>query len=441
MWVPRWQHRGIFFLPITPEIISPTTARMAWYLSYRRRNQNVWLMKKFILSLIVAVATISGAGAQEYSPMRWEGVYTNRFWDNWEIAVAGGTSFMQITQKGKEPGKFIDRNSWNANFALSKWFVPTLGARLQLDAGEFHNYTRPVARGVESTMLKMPYLYVHGDILINMSNWIGGYDPDRFYSAVSYMGLGYTAMSWTKNSKSPYNGEYAFTTGLINKFSISPRLDIELDLRSWIIAERSLPKEIQGGGRFAVAMSASLGVAYRFNMRTWTPAYSQFDVDGYLLAIMTLEEQLIQRDAELKRVNGNFSALKNENENLRNSLTESRMQSAAVVAPATPTESVVFFTIGEATLTDYAKATLDSAVPQLMATDAAIVVTGYADKETGSAKRNEQLSMQRAENVANYLICLGINTSRITTNWVGDTEQAFSTPDTPVVNRCVIVKL
>ena len=389
---------------------------------------------------MAAVATLSGAGAQEYSPIRWEGVYTNRFWDNWEIAAAGGTSFMQITQKEKDPGKFIDRNSWNANFALSKWFVPTLGARVQLDAGEFHNYTHPVARGVESTMLKMPYLYVHGDILINMSNWIGGYDPDRFYSAVSYMGFGYTAMSWTKNSKSPYNGEYAFTTGLINKFSISPRFDIELDLRTWIIAERSLPQEIQGGGRFAVAMSASLGLAYRFNMRTWTPAYSQFDVDGYLLAIMTLEEQLIQRDAELKRVNGNFSALKNENESLRNSLTESRMQSNVVVAPTASTESVVFFTIGESTLTDYAKATLDSAVPQLMTTDAAIVVTGYADKETGSAKRNEQLSKQRAENVANYLAGLGINASRITTKWVGDTEQAFASPDTPLVNRCVIIK-
>lgn len=396
-----------------------------------------WLMRIFILSLMVAMAAASSAEAQEYSPMRWEGVYTNRFWDNWEIAAAGGNSFLQITQRGKDPGKFIDRNSWNANIALSKWFVPTLGMRLQLDAGEFHNYTRPVARGVESTMLKMPYLYVHGDILINMSNWIGGYDPDRFYSAVSYMGFGYTALSWTKNSKSPYNGEYAFTTGLINKFSITPRLDIELDLRSWIIAERSLPNEIEGGGRFAVAMSASLGLAYRFNMRSWTPAYSQLDVDGYLLAIMTLEEQLIQRDAEIKRVNGNVSKLKSENETLRNDLNECRTRDVAVVAAVEPMESVVFFAIGEATLSDYAKVTLDAYVTQFKDADTSIVVTGYADKETGSAERNEQLSEERAKCVAAYLEAGGVAKERISTKWVGDTEQAFTSPDT---NRCVIIK-
>lgn len=388
---------------------------------------------------MAVAAVVVGAKAQEFDPIRWQGVYTNRFWDNWEVAAAGGNSLLQITQKGSDYGKFRDRNGWNANIAVSKWIVPTLGMRLQLDAGEFKNFTRPMLRA-GNTEIKMPYLYVHGDILINMSNWIGGYDPDRFYSAVSYMGFGYTAMSWTKKSKSPYNGEYAFTTGLINKFRISPRFDIELDLRSWIIAERSLPQDIQRGGRFAVAMSASVGVAYRFNQRNWSPAYSQVDVDGYLLAIMALEEQLIERNAELKRANGNCSALKSENETLRNSLAESRVQSNVVVAPA-PAESVVFFSIGEAALTDYAKATLDSAVAQLMASDANITVTGYADKETGSAKRNEQLSMQRAENVTNYLVGLGVPASRITKEWVGDTEQAFTSPDTPVVNRCVIIRL
>ena len=377
------------------------------------------------------------AEAQEYTPIRWEGVYTNRFWDNWEVAAAGGNSLLQITQKGSDYGKFKDRNGWNANIAVSKWVVPTLGMRLQLDAGEFRNYTSP---NMGSKEIRMPYLYVHGDILVNMSNWIGGYDPDRFYSAVSYMGFGYTAMSWTKKSETPYNGEYAFTTGLINKFRISPRFDIELDLRTWLMAEKSLPKSIERGGRFAVAMSASVGVAYRFNQRNWSPAYSQLDVDAYLLTIMTLEEQLIERNAQLKRANSNFSALKGENENLRNTLASAQAQSGVATA-AMPTESVVFFTIGEAQLTDYAKATLDSSVQLLMATDAKIIVTGYADKETGSAKRNEQLSKERAENVANYLVGLGIPASRISTNWVGDTEQAFTKPDTPIVNRCAIIKL
>ena len=74
---------------------------------------------------MAATAAIFSAGAQELSPMRWEGVYTNRFWDNWEVAAAGGNSLLQISQKSDNVGKFWDRNSWNANIAVSKWFVPS----------------------------------------------------------------------------------------------------------------------------------------------------------------------------------------------------------------------------------------------------------------------------------------------------------------------------
>ena len=94
-------------------------------------------MKRFILSLIAAVATIACVKAQEYAPLRWEGLYTNRFWDNWEVAAAGGISSLQIHYKdGGKRGDFAEHINWNANIAVSKWFVPTLGARLQVDAGE-----------------------------------------------------------------------------------------------------------------------------------------------------------------------------------------------------------------------------------------------------------------------------------------------------------------
>jgi outer membrane protein OmpA-like peptidoglycan-associated protein len=271
-----------------------------------------------------------------------------------------------------------------------------------------------------------------------MSNWIGGYDPDRFYTAVSYMGFGYTALSWTKKSETPYNGEYAFTTGLINKFRITPRFDIELDLRAWLMAEKSLPKSIQRGGRFAVAMSASVGVAYRFGQREWSPAYPQVEVDGYVAAIMTLEEGLVIAEQRLVAANEEISALHSKNRALQGEVD--RCHAEVVEAEEITSECAVFFAIGEASLTDYARATLESYVEQIGRGGAMISVTGYADSETGSAARNEQLSKMRAEAVEAYLVDAGIPASRITTTWVGDTAIAFASPDTPLVNRCVIVK-
>ena len=134
--------------------------------------------------------------AQEWErPRAWSGYETNRFWDNWEIAAGGGASMLQVERNiGDDPGKFFNRVGWNANISVTKWIVPVVGMRLRVDGGEFQNYSFDQPK-YGSGIFKTPYLYVHGDILVNMSNWIGGYRPNRIYSAVSYMGFGYTTMS------------------------------------------------------------------------------------------------------------------------------------------------------------------------------------------------------------------------------------------------------
>lgn len=379
--------------------------------------------------------------AQEWErPRAWSGYETNRFWDNWEIAAGGGASMLQVERNiGDDPGKFFNRVGWNANISVTKWIVPVVGMRLRVDGGEFQNYSFDQPK-YGSGIFKTPYLYVHGDILVNMSNWIGGYRPNRIYSAVSYMGFGYTTMSWTDRSAGSTNSEYAFTTGLLNKFHITPQWDIELDLRSWFFREGSLPAEIGSGNRVAVGLSASVGIAYRFNQRTWTPAYSQTDVDGYIAAIVGLEETLLAADAALISAAEELQALETDNKRLKSDLAAATSATQRAMACPTTGESVVFFIIGEATLSEYAHATLDNYIAAMRDTTTPITITGYADKETGSAERNMQLSKERAENVTAYLTSKGIDGSRITTQWVGDTETAFTTPTTPLVNRCVTLR-
>ena len=379
--------------------------------------------------------------AQEWErPRAWSGYETNRFWDNWEIAAGGGASMLQVERNiGDDPGKFFNRVGWNANISVTKWIVPVVGMRLRVDGGEFQNYSFDQPK-YGSGIFKTPYLYVHGDILVNMSNWIGGYRPNRIYSAVSYMGFGYTTMSWTDRSAGSTNSEYAFTTGLLNKFHITPQWDIELDLRSWFFREGSLPAEIGSGNRVAVGLSASVGIAYRFNQRTWTPAYSQTDVDGYIAAIVGLEETLMAADAALISAAEELQALETDNKRLKSDLATAQSATQNAMVSHTVGESVVFFIIGEATLSEYAHATLDNYIAAMRDTTTPITITGYADKETGSAERNMQLSKERAENVTAYLTTNGIDVSRITTQWVGDTEMAFTTPTTPLVNRCVTLR-
>lgn len=403
-------------------------------------------MKKSLLATLLIVCTLLSAGvtAQEKKgeKLRWKGHETNKFWDNWEISAGFGSSFLDVsTEVGtSDPGKFFDRNSWNANFAVTKWFVPIIGMRLQLDGGQYQNYSmNPSLYG--DGLYQTPYVFVHTDIMINLSNWIGGYREDRVYYAVPYAGFGYHATTFTDSSVGSYNGEFAFTAGLLNKFRVCKCLDIQLDLRTWLLREDSLLAEIRGDGNYAFAFSASVGLAYRFNKRDWNRAYSQEDVDGYLAAIGDLNNRLNDANGKLADANKRIGDANAENARLKNDLNNclKRPVSTETILP----ETAVFFNIGSAKLTDYAKASLDQFVANVKDSSVKFSVTGYADKETGSAKFNQQLSEQRAKAVADYLIEHGIDASRITPTadgrGLGSTTRAF--PDMqPKIQRCVIIK-
>ena len=66
---------------------------------------------------------------------------------------------------------------------------------------------------------------------------------------------------------------------------------------------------------------------------------------------------------------------------------------------------------------------------------AKVVITGYADANTGNPRINMELSKKRAENVAKALIEGGIDAERVVVEYKGDTVAPY---DTPAKNRVAI---
>lgn len=103
-------------------------------------------------------------------------------------------------------------------------------------------------------------------------------------------------------------------------------------------------------------------------------------------------------------------------------------------------EKYIFYKIAQSNATKAAG--IDEAVKEaadLMKTsdDATFVVTGYADKGTGTAKINKRYAQKRADDVFKMLTKdHGIDASRIKTDSKGDTVQPF--PENSM-NRCVII--
>lgn len=391
-------------------------------------------MKKILLVFCVALMACATATAQQNNDekLHWKGFETNKFWDNWEVSAGVGISRLDIANKFNtdEPGKFFNRNSWNLNIGATKWIVPVVGLRLQLDGGHFQNYTFRGDR-YGAGAFQTPYIFVHGDVMVNLSNWIGGYREDRLYYAIPYVGFGYTAMSWTKNTPGTYNGEYATTFGLLNKFRITKNLDVQLDLRTWIFAEEGLPAEVNGGGRFAFSWTGSVGVAYRFNKQEWTPAYSQTVVDGYVEAVEQLNREVSNAEANVSTLNNQVEELEAQNQELKRTLIPAGEEVISA-------HSVVFFEKNEYELSTFAMATIDKYVSTLKSGKLKITVVGYADRSTGTPEYNDALSQKRAEAVKEYMVAKGISEHRIEVKWVGATEPAF-TEDDVEINRCVVI--
>ena len=391
-------------------------------------------MKKILLVFCVALMACATATAQQNNDekLHWKGFETNKFWDNWEVSAGVGISRLDIANKFNtdEPGKFFNRNSWNLNIGATKWIVPVVGLRLQLDGGHFQNYTFRGDR-YGAGAFQTPYIFVHGDVMVNLSNWIGGYREDRLYYAIPYVGFGYTAMSWTKKTPGTYNGEYATTFGLLNKFRITKNLDVQLDLRTWIFAEEGLPAQVNGGGRFAFSWTGSVGVAYRFNKNEWTPAYSQTVVDGYVEAVEQLNREVSNAEANVSTLNNQVEELEAQNQELKRTLIPAGEEVISA-------HSVVFFEKNEYELSTFAMATIDKYVSTLKSGKLKITVVGYADRSTGTPEYNDALSQKRAEAVKEYMVAKGISEHRIEVKWVGATEPAF-TEDDVEINRCVVI--
>lgn len=107
-----------------------------------------------------------------------------------------------------------------------------------------------------------------------------------------------------------------------------------------------------------------------------------------------------------------------------------------------PASTAVFFEINKANLTDRDKVRLQmyaDAIKNLKSDDnTKFSVAGYADKATGSVKRNQTLSEQRAKVVYDYLISCGVPASRLETSANGGVDAMFFNKD--VLSRTVILK-
>lgn len=401
-------------------------------------------MKRLFISALCAAA-FTGAAAQEQHSDTIQSVYdtteeviynndkykveTNHFWDNWFVSAGFGGQI--IFGNHDKQVKFFDRIAPALDIAVGKWFTPGIGVRLMYSGlsvkgatqkeghGEFPTHSTGVdvpGKGGDGYWLmkqKFDFYNLHLDALFNMSNILCGYNEKRVYNCTPYVGLG-----WARVWESPQSMEVSANVGILNSFRLNDALNLNLDIRGAYVSDRF---DGELGGRWGEGIwSATVGLTYRFKQRGWGRSKTIVRTHDRQRELKAMQDKLNDMQAQLAQ-------------RKRDSITVVRTLAAA---------NFVIFKIDTWDLTNESRVQLGLFAETIKKADpnAVYIITGYADKGTGSVERNVILSKNRARVVYECLVNeFGVPKKQLRVDHKGGVDNMFY--NDPRLSRAVITRI
>ena len=292
---------------------------------------------------------------------------TNQLGDNWFVNLGGGINL------------FYDNSDWAVGGALNinagKWITPAVGARVGYNG----------ISGMDGL-----FSYIHADALWNISNAIGGYKETRLWDFVPYLHAGLIV------DKPIAGKEWAAGAGLLNIIRLSDRIDLTLDVRGNTYKRYSRAGYIS----VAVGFSVNLGKTNFTRAANWHNPEDVAALEAAAASAAALAAANAALEAEkedLKKANDELAG--------KNSDLEKALEDATGLKEVGP--AAFYFEIGKTTLSakelEHLDFYLKNVLPHVKGKTVS-VITGSADKKTGSAKRNQYLCEKRAEYLKNLMV-------------------------------------
>lgn len=411
-----------------------------------------------------SVYTVEVKNASKYK------VETNHFGSNWFFGLGAGAQ-MYFGDHDKQM-ELLDRLTPNFEAYFGKWFTPGIGVRFGANGYKIkglsgwtgHSITHPnLNRGNYQGFIvgwdpasqqgskrydkanvgyplyetEMEYVHAHGDVMFNLTQMICGYNEHRVYSLIPYLGVGFATSLEKAATTGRHSHEVTGSLGLINRFRLSSAWDLNLDVRAAYTGDHFDQEDISaqpdkrynyyaGSGSFGEGLlTATLGISYNFPRRGW---------DRSTVTTIRVNEQV------LENLRGRVNELQSLNDDLRRQLEEALNRP---VTPATVTTMplLVTFPIDRWTLSHKDRVNLGFLADALKANPNLVyTVSGYADKGTGSEKRNIFLARKRAEVVFDCLVKeFGVSESQLKLDSFGGVGNLFY--NDPRCSRSVLTKV
>lgn len=377
-------------------------------------------MKKSLIALACALFIGQGMVAQSSQEVTYvsdpsQGYLFNQFKDNWFVTgEIGGGIFFSPNDSYRD---WQDRFTPAASIYVGKWFSPLLGLRLGVnwskvkglsDVEGFGNlYDEPLVDG------KYKQKFVHigpvFDAMLNVTNWVCGYKPGRFYNLTVYGGGG---AYWTlareydeNNNSSSYKNCHdrilALRAGVINSFNLSKHVQLSLDVRFNALDNH---RDEDGGhwNKTSYNLQAFVGVTYLFDKTDWSAP---------IVPVCPEPENCDALRARLQAADARIADLEAQLQ----ACLEKPAEVIVEKAPAAPL-ATIYFPINVSKLTADDVRVVNACAEVMKGNpDTKYVVTGWADNYTGNDRINTNLRKKRAAAVEKQLLKAGVAADQFTT--------------------------
>ena len=336
---------------------------------------------------------------------------TTKFKSHAFITLQGGAQYTL------GEAKFKDLISPNVQLGIGYQFNPWFAARIQANGWQSKGGWNSYAQHPFTYTYKWNYVAPGLDLMFDLTNLIGGWNPDRFLSVVLFVGGG-TNIAWK-------NDEANAIAANVQQFD-----DYKLE---YLWDGTKVRPFGRGGLQLGFRLSDAVSLLLEGNANILGDKYNSKKADNpdwYFNALAGL------------RINLGKTKL-TETKDVYRDVVVSDTIYKYVQEPVIPKKEQirrdVFFTINSTVITDAEMQKVKEIAEYLNKyPEAKVVVSGYADKGTGNERINARLAAQRADVVVNTLKKdHGIADNRITYDSYGDKVQPFEENDLNRVSICV----
>lgn len=350
--------------------------------------------------------------------------YSTSWRDNWFIQLGAGIQIPYVDNYlNKGDAKHHITPVYNAGFG--HWFSPYLGFRLSGNYGRLHlnwgNYD------------KAHMANANFDIMWDMFNSIAGPNPSRVFSIIPYAGIGGT-YTWgfkegnisTDHGRDLKTREWALpvNAGIQMRFRLSQYVDFFAEGRVQFYGDNF--NNVASGG----SIEGNVSVIGGFTFNIGGTQYQKYNPCDYLAYVNSLNNQVNDLRGQLAATAAALAS------------AEAQLPCPEVVAQEevivqAPMLSAVRFKLNSAVVTDEEMVNVYNVAEWMKANpEVSVTIQGYADKDTGTAAYNMELSQRRGQAVADILTKkYGISPSRLTIQANGSDTQPY---DVNNWNRIVI---